>query len=829
MNPFKRLQEKYKQRIAFRDQQCQDLLNMVNRAISNMDSFLNSSDFSLDVQQGEKIYSENSTLLYTIKAININKFKRAPAYLALNYNFELLKIKHTGFLNSVRKQNDNIARKRMAEAYRLLGNVEGRRLDEQQMICILKEAHNHLVIAGAGTGKTTTIVGKIKYLLKTSNCRPEKILVLSFTNASANEMKERIREETGYPIEASTFHKLGRNIISECNGVAPKITGIDLYKFIKEKLSVYMKQPEYQNLLATYLLYHGIPVKSEFDFSDENEYNEFLEANPPITLKNERVKSYGELDIANFLAQNGIQYQYEMEYPVDTRTSKYAQYYPDFFLPEYDLYIEYFGINRQGEVPSYFRSTHGKSASQEYRESMEWKRQLHREYGSVMIECFAYDKFEGELLSVLEKQLKEHGVSFEPVPAQALLDELSAGGDSLIDGFIKLAETVIKHIKSNRIDASQLRGMIQTNMNYTASEHTILSLIEPLLKAYNEALAVNDEIDFIDMINIATQYVSDGKYRHDYSYVIIDEYQDISKGRFALIKAMRDQKDFDLFCVGDDWQSIYRFTGSDIGFILNFGRYWGAAEISKIETTYRFSQQLVDISGRFIMQNPSQVRKNIRGNLTVNSFPLGEICGYTETNLVDFLVVRLIELPENCSVFFIGRYDFDINYIKDSPDFTCKYDNAGGKTVVVFARRKDLQIEFLTAHRSKGLQADYVFILNNMRSYMGFPSKMQDAPILRLFLDNCDNYQYAEERRLFYVALTRAKVKVILLTLAGKESEFVAEMRSAYAPEMKTEAFACPRCGGRLIKQNGIYGEFFGCSNYRTKGCEFKRNIRGRG
>ena len=197
--------------------------------------------------------------------------------------------------------------------------------------------------------------------------------------------------------------------------------------------------------------------------------------------------------------------------------------------------------------------------------------------------------------------------------------------------------------------------------------------------------------------------------------------------------------------------------------------------------------------------------------------------------LADFLSDRLMELPDKSSVFFIGRYGLDIDFIKDSLGFACKYDNAGGKTVVVFARRKDLKIEFLTAHHSKGLQADYVFILNNRRSYKGFPSKMQDAPILSLFLDNCDSYQYAEERRLFYVALTRAKVKVILLTLAGKESEFVGELRSVYASQMKLEAFTCPRCGGRIIKKDGKYGEFYGCENFRTKGCEFTRNIRGRG
>ena len=130
-----------------------------------------------------------------------------------------------------------------------------------------------------------------------------------------------------------------------------------------------------------------------------------------------------------------------------------------------------------------------------------------------------------------------------------------------------------------------------------------------------------------------------------------------------------------------------------------------------------------------------------------------------------------------------------------------------------------MQIIFLTAHRSKGLQADYVFILNNKKSRMGFPSKMQDEPILRLLLEDSDTYPYSEERRLFYVALTRAKKKAILLTLSGKESEFAMELRSQYGEEIKREAFTCPLCGGRLVKRSSQYGEFFGCSNYKSQEC----------
>jgi DNA helicase-4 len=187
---------------------------------------------------------------------------------------------------------------------------------------------------------------------------------------------------------------------------------------------------------------------------------------------------------------------------------------------------------------------------------------------------------------------------------------------------------------------------------------------------------------------------------------------------------------------------------------------------------------------------------------------------------------RLNDIPKGSTVFFIGRYSFDVNLLKDSEYFSCQYNNKSGFIDVKAKSRAGLKMAFLTAHKSKGLQADYVFIINNKKSRMGFPSKIQDAPILDLLLDNCDKYPHAEERRLFYVALTRAKKKAFIVTVEGRESKFALELKARYKEELRKEKFECPLCGGRLLKRSGPYGEFFGCSNYHTKGCKYKRNIR---
>ena len=825
MGLIKKIIAKHKERVKVRNEACDNLIAQVDTAIQEINLLFSDSQSFVDPGKEIEWSNHNASLIADMNIINIQKLKKATHYkMLLEKQAELYRN-----ANSLKQQisvhNDRVADAKIQNAYALIGNVEGRKLDKQQMTCIVKDAHNHLVIAGAGTGKTTTVVGKIKFLLKSGKYKPEDILGLSFTNASASEMSQRINQETGCNIDASTFHKLGLNIITKVNGIVPKITQLNLRKFVKEQLLLNMQSDVYLNLLSSYLLYNRVVSKSEFEFKTQSEYEEYLRLNPPTTINNETVKSYGEMDIANFLTQNGIQYIYEHPYKVDTRTSEYGQYNPDFYLPEYDIYIEYFGINKDGEVPSYFKGVNGMTATQSYQAYMKWKRETHSTNDTILIECYAYEKFDGVLLDNLKEKLSAKDVKLTPKTTKELWEQVSADGDSILDGVIELFETVINLIKSNGYTIATVRQLNIGNSN-AQNNNMVLSLLEPIFNAYCNYLSEHKEIDFNDMINMATKYVEQGKYVSPYKYVIVDEYQDISKARYSLLCRMRESNDYDLFCVGDDWQSIYRFAGSDIGYILNFEQYWGSTEISKIETTYRFTQKLIEISGNFIMQNPVQIKKSIKGKNDTVGFALGEISGYTDKFSIEFMTKKLEDLPRGSSVFFIGRYSFDAKLLSDSGLFECQYNNVSGFVEVKYRKRIDLKMSFITAHKSKGLQADYIFIINNKKSRMGFPSKIQDAAILNLLLDNCDQYPYAEERRLFYVALTRAKKKAFLVTVKNQESEFAMELKERYGEELKREQWECPLCGGKLLKKSGPYGEFYGCSNYRSLGCKYKRNIK---
>jgi hypothetical protein len=327
-----------------------------------------------------------------------------------------------------------------------------------------------------------------------------------------------------------------------------------------------------------------------------------------------------------------------------------------------------------------------------------------------------------------------------------------------------------------------------------------LDELENLVSQYEVYLKKNHSIDFAGLLEEAINY-TDPIYAYD--YVIIDEYQDISPLEYLLIKRLREIHCFKLFCVGDDWQTIYQFAGSEISLILNFEKCWGETKVFKIERTYRFPERLAELSGSFIMQNSAQLMKQIRGKRLDEDDQIVEINGPSERTDLDALYYFLLKLPVHAKIFLIGRYNFDIRKISHCEYLT--FTKHEDKLQIIMRERPDLEIRFLSAHKSKGLQADYVFIINCRDATLGFPSRVEEdglaglireLAILKLSINkdtgrrfqflrdflwkrksSDSDFAFSEERRLFYVAMTRVRRKVLFLTVKGKESPFILELR----------------------------------------------------
>ena len=751
-------------------------------------------------------------------------------YIKLKDNIKFFKNcteKEEEYIDDIRRYNDNIIKKDITEIKNIIGSVESKSLDEQQLRCLAKKSNNHLVLAGAGTGKTLTMLAYVKYLLFSGIAKPNEILVLSFTKDSANEINERIVEETGIKIDAQTFHKLGINIITQVEDKKPNITNLtDFFRqYIQKTITKKIQEDKkFFSLIQNYTTNIYGKFENEFSFKTKNEYNEHMNNTPPTSLKGEVLRSYSEVDVANFLYLNGIKYEYETNYKFDTATTEYSQYKPDFYLPQYDIYIEMFGVDENGDVPPWFSSKEGLTPTETYQEGMRWKRKIHKENNTVLVECFAYQKFNGTLEKTLKQELSKYGVKFFPISNEKVIEQLNQLYE--IDTIKYISEqigTVINLLKGQNISIKELKSRNNdiSNMFTKYVNNLMISIVEPIYKIYQNELISKKEIDFNDMINRATKYVQDNSFIHQYRFVIIDEYQDISYNRYNLIKSMKNQNNFKLICVGDDWQSIYQFTGSDIGYIVNFEDYWGLSDISKIEKTYRFQKNISEKANKFILKNKQQKNKKITSGIKKNT---AIIRGFEYRNVkeqINIIKKELNQLPENASVFILGRYNDDINFIKKDHEFILHNIN---KKYKIEYKRKILNIEFMTIHHSKGLEADYVIVLNNNDDIRGFPSKIQNPPIYALLLKSSDTYEYAEERRLFYTAITRTKGDVLLLYDKNKKSEFIKELIREYEDEFCGYR-VCKWCGAEMTIRESRRGKFWGCTNYYKANCRYTEKI----
>lgn len=496
---------------------------------------------------------------------------------------------------------------------------------------------------------------------------------------------------------------------------------------------------------------------------------------PDMDGKAVYVRSEQEQKICLALSSLSVRFRYEEPYEHILADEMHSQYKPDFSIyfeqngKTKRIYLEHFGVDEHSLVPLWFAKDRGityEEANQLYNDSITWKTAAHEKFGTELLTTSSADFYYHDIRDKLKIQLEKAGVPVKEKTDAELYDMILPSNSKQEKAFIRLVVTFVTLIKSSCKSVDEVLRQSK-NAGDERSTFIIKNIFQPVYKRYFEELKNSNQIDFTDAILQATD-ICRSTHSVKYDYIIVDEFQDISVDRYNFLKALRKgNPPAKLYCVGDDWQSIYRFAGSDMALFNQFSNYFGQTEINKIETTYRFGEPLVSLSSQFIQRNEAQVKKNIQ---SFNSQIKTELrfCDYERRDYCNVIGQLVASIPLEKSVFLLGRYSFDDYYLS----FMYKSVKESNRFFYIIGDRK---IEFLTVHKSKGLEADYVIILQCNKDTYGFPSLVNDDPVLDYVLTKSDQYSYGEERRLFYVAITRAKVKTYILYDRRFPSVFVDE------------------------------------------------------
>ena len=689
--------------------------------------------------------------------------------------------------------------------------IESRPLTEEQRRAVVTDEERNLVVAAAGSGKTSVIVAKAGWLIH-RGLHPSKLLLLAFARNARTEMKERLHKrlgrDPGKDITVRTFHSLGMAIIGEAEDRKPSLAKFAennqaLLDLLKKFIGEMLWDEELTGYLRSWFQSQHAPYKSTHEFSNWGEYWDYIRQNDIRSLNGDTVKSYEECEIANFLYLNGVPYAYEAPYEHDTATSRHRQYKPDFYLPEAGIYIEHFGLNKVGNPAPFIDKD-------KYLRDMVWKRRLHKDRVTTLIETFSHEHTSGTLLRNLERKLLDRGVTLTPIPDDEIFAVLEK--QHRIDPLTRLVATFLQHFKGARLTFDDLTRRIDDFAGDRTRAHAFLELFKPIFERYQATLAAAREIDFHDMINRATEHVEARRWQSPFRHILVDEFQDISPGRARLLKALLEQSpDNQLFAVGDDWQAIYRFGGSDIAIMREFEEWFGHGKRIDLETTFRCADHITAIATDFVLKNPAQIRKTVRAVRQADGPAVhAALSGKGDRPLLYTAFDRIAANAATCggksTVLLLGRYRH--NRPKNMNSLQRRFPG--------------LNVSYKTVHGSKGLEADYVVVLSLCSGQYGFPSEIVDDPLLDLVLGAPENYPNAEERRLFYVAITRAIRQVFLLAEDGPPSSFVLEL-TRDCPDIPVfgkppdAAAPCPSCKkGQLQRRENRRGggSFYGCTNW---------------
>ena len=712
-------------------------------------------------------------------------------------------------------------------------------LDKQQREAIVDLEDNELVIASAGSGKTSTIVGKANYLIDKLGIDPAKILLVTYTAKAAEELRQRINVEG---VAAATFHKHALDTLGLITGSRPTLADenllssifLDLLEHDEDFLSWFLRyETSYQNLM-----------KDPFEYETASEYIADLEKYGKLAPYKDMdghtcfMKSKQEIDIFVRLTEMGLNVRYEEDYKYDTSDSRYRRYKPDFSI-HYDLieedekgkrvkkhhvlYLEHFAIDKDSKVPKWFGD--GKqggwyAANERYNEGIVWKKQIHQQYHTEFAYTTSAQFTDCTIYDVLEDIVKRFGIPTHYLSNEERIAKLSRNVKTLESGMKKLISSFVTLMKANRKLLDDVIEQIPEDDGFEKRNYDVLcNIIKPVYEAYQKRLQEDDLYDFTDVLLKAAD-LCEVNNPYDYDYILVDEFQDMSMDKYVYLKSLRrkdSQRETKLFCVGDDWQSIYRFAGNDMTLFFDYEKFFGFTSKRKIETTHRFGEPLIAASSNFILQNPSQQKKTVRADSKNRSTDIEFLPYLNEADEREILEREIKALPANSSVSILARYNYEIDQL---------YPNARRHEDDKYPQFKigSRTVRFMSVHAAKGLEADYIFLVGCRGGINGFPSLVEDDPILKYVLSAADSFENAEERRVFYVAITRARKCAFVLYDQEHRSSFIDEFVNDYSAEE-----LCPRCknGKVTVVRDGITarGNYYSLVRCNNPYCDYLEPI----
>jgi len=686
-----------------------------------------------------------------------------------------------------------------------------RKLNKAQQKVATSFAPETLVVAGAGTGKTSALLGRSKYLIADGRASGPETLLLAFNKKAAEEIGERA-EKMDLDVVSRTFHGFARQVIkksvNELGKSSPSdfnsmesLEGIafsnekDLMEFIENFYNNGIDL-ESKDLLQQFFSQLLVPYFQHEEFKNIEEYAQFVRSGIPITLSGDRVKSHGEWLISNYLFCNQVPYKYEAQFEETKGTGLW--YRPDFSLFQ-GVYIEYFGVDRNNQTLPWIDS-------EKYVEEMGSKVQIHIANGTSLISLSYQDLLDGNLLGKLERNLKDFGISIRPLSTSAILEAANTAGYS--DRFTRLTKRFLGFYRASDYKDGDLIEKCTSERDLVFSKIFI-----SMYGQYLKELARLKQTDFTGLILEATKILSSTEKFLPFKHVMVDEFQDISKDRWALIESLRANNPLIEFTfVGDDWQAINEFAGSDPEIMIGLGNWEKKREQLSLSTTFRMPQSLCKYSGEFVMQNSRQIPKQLiaKGDTADYSQSLNF---YWDTDPITHIenikkVLQNIggdaEDPSS-ELLIIARYNRSLPSLSEVDG--------------LWAGR----VSISTIHRAKGGEADHVIVLDVNSYGAGFPSHIQDDPLLDLVRDQDFSFPNASERRVFYVGITRARKATHVICSIKAPSTFALEMQESGSGEHfgleGSKISNCPSCkSGWLTRKEKFSG--LTCTNWPV--CKFK-------